>query len=154
MGQKKPGADMRRAISLSLSRHSRDQTVWLLREDLEQIFQIFLAAGIVQERLQAENFLHGAQRGSMRVVLCIPIAVALGEGREYDHADGTIPAVGFVPGNEDRAAMLVGGRFEDGGKILCEPCVAVRDGISVAAVVHVITDIRCYEVVARHLVRL
>ena len=36
----------------------------------------------VEERLQAENFLHGSQRGSVGVGHLIRVAVALGEGRK------------------------------------------------------------------------
>lgn len=56
------------------------QVGFLLRKDLEQIFQIFLPACIAEEWLQAENLLYSAQCGSVSIVLCIGKAVAFGKG--------------------------------------------------------------------------
>src|SRR5438874_7974102 len=79
----------------------------------EQIPEITLARRISQQRTDAKDLFHRAQGRAMVIVDEILIAVSFCKWRKDDHADRSIADLGFIPGDEQRAALVVSVRVED-----------------------------------------
>src|SRR5439155_24020623 len=101
----------------------------LLREADEQVAQVGGVRGVAQHRAHAEDLLDRAQRRAVGVVDGVLVPPALGLGREYDHADRAVGAVGLVPEDEERAVVGVGRGREDLGHLRRQPDVALQHGI-------------------------
>src|SRR5438045_756385 len=79
----------------------------------EQIPEIALARRISQQRTDAKDLFHRAQGRAVVIVDEVLIAVPFCKWRKNDHADRSITDLGFVPGNKQRAALVVSVRVED-----------------------------------------
>ena len=87
----------------------------------------------------------------MSVVDGVRVAGAFGERRDDDHADRPVAAFALVPGDEDRAAALVGRRAHDFWNLVREPGIALQDRVIPrgAGIVRVIAEIGSDEDVLR-----
>ena len=98
----------------------------------------------MQRRAHLEDRLHRPH--GRAVVVPDGVRVAnLGQRREHDHPDRSVPAFCLVPGDEDRPIVSVGLGVKDHREVLRQPRVPRED----AAVVHVVAEVGGDEVVAR-----
>ncbi len=122
----------------------------------KQITQIGRPGGIPEVGPHAENILHGAQGGAVRVMDAIGVPAPFGVRREHNHANGTVADVvrALIPSNENRAIVIVrlGGEqlwdFAREPSIAQNPGAGDRGGVGVQ-LVHVVGEVRRDEVVAR-----
>ncbi len=137
-------------LVISLSRRRRQPQV------NEQITQVGRPEGIPEVGPHAENILHGAQGGAVRVMNAIGVPAPFRVRREHNHANGTVADVvrALIPSNENRAIVIVRLGGEQLRDFAREPSIAENPGAGDCGgvgvqFVHVVGEVRRDEVVAR-----
>ena len=84
----------------------------------------------------------------------VGVAGAFRKRREHNHSDWPVAGCGLIPGNKDGPARFVGRRIQDGRDILRKPGIALLDRVArgLAAIMHVIAQVRRDEVVSGHVI--